>query len=97
MRPKLVEHMFQTSKLPPPPPKLQPPPPPPKISQQTIVYETVDYKPFIIHIFGILFMIFIGCFLYYRKITKEDNQQEHIQKIKQLQETLKMQETSKLK
>lgn len=95
MRPKLVEHMFQTSKLPPPPPKLQPPLP--KISHQTIVYETVDYKPFIIHIFGILFMILIGCFLYYRKIKKEDNQLEHIQKIKQLQETLKIQETSKLK
>ena len=95
MRPKLVEHMFQTPKLPPPPPKLKPLPQ--KIIQPTMVFEPVDYKPFLIHLCGILFMIFIGCFLYYRKITKEENKKKYISNINNLQETLKIQETSKLK
>lgn len=84
MEPKLVDHMFQRK------PFIDPPKPvvikTPVVKH--IIYEPVDYKPFIIHLFGILCMIFGGCFLYYRKITKEENKQSHIQKIKDLEKTL---------
>lgn len=93
MKPKLVDHMFQRKSFidPPKPVVIQKPVVKQIIYEpvvKQIIYEPVDYKPFLIHLFGILCMIFGGCFLYYRKITKEENKQSHIQKIKDLEKTL---------
>ena len=87
MKPKLVDHMFSFID-PPKPVVIQKPVVMKTPAVKQIIYEPVDYKPFLIHLFGILCMIFGGCFLYYRKITKEENKQSHIQKIKDLEKTL---------
>ena len=91
MKPKLVDHMFQRKPFidPPKPVVIQKPVVIKTPVVKQIIYEPIDHKPFLIHLFGILCMIFGGCFLYYRKITKEENKQSHIQKIKDLEKTLK--------
>tara|TARA_B100001094_G_C18008489_1_gene708881 strand:- start:249 stop:524 length:276 start_codon:yes stop_codon:yes gene_type:complete len=84
MKPRLVPHMFHT----PPPQPLKRivvvPPPPKKVDIPVIIQEPFDYKPLLIRIICILFLLISGFVLYYRKINKETNKDKHRQKIEHL-------------
>jgi uncharacterized protein YneF (UPF0154 family) len=88
MKPRLVEYLFHSR--PPPPPQLSINPPPIKIKQQPMIYESTDYKPLLVNLLCIIFMVLGGAFLYYRKMRKEIEKQEHIQNIKTLYKQLNL-------
>ena len=85
IKPRLVEHMFHFSKPVIQKPVIQKPViQKPVIQKPVIIYQEQDLKPLFINVICILFMIFGGVFLYYRKMRKDIEQKEHINKIYQL-------------
>ena len=75
MKPRLVDHMFQTPTI--VPQTVQ-------VKQPVIIVKPTNYTPLFINIFSIIIMVFGGYCLYYRKITREKNKKEHIQTIQNL-------------
>ena len=78
MKPRLVDHMFISK---------------PVITKSIVVpqvplpvkyVQPTNHTPLFINIFSILIMIIGGYCLYHRKISKEINKQEHIQRIENL-------------
>tara|TARA_B100000900_G_C20372919_1_gene631173 strand:- start:189 stop:476 length:288 start_codon:yes stop_codon:yes gene_type:complete len=89
MKPRLVEHLFQSPK--------QISNPVPKIKEKIIVkqvpqiiYQHIDYTPIIINFLCIIAIILGGYYLYHRQTTKKSNQQKHIQKIHNLSRRLNL-------
>jgi len=84
MKPRLVDHMFNYE-----PPITKPIVSPhtttqPVVKCSVIVAQPTNHTPLFINIFSILIMIIGGYCLYHRKISKEKNKQEHIQRIDNL-------------
>jgi hypothetical protein len=91
MKPRLVEHLFQSPK------QISNPPPALQIKEKIIIkevpqiiYQHVDYTPIVINVLCIISIIIGGYYLYNRQISKKSNQQKHIQKINNLSRRLNL-------
>lgn len=90
MKPRLVEHLFQSPKQISNPPAIQ-------MKEKIIVkqvpkiiYQHIDYTPIVINFLCIAAIILGGYYLYHRQTSKKSNQQKHIQKINNLSRRLNL-------
>jgi len=79
MNPRLVEHMFKSDPIPDIVPQVSP-----LVKKPELIVLSTNHTPLFINIASILIMIIGGYCLYHRKISKERNNQEHIQRIENL-------------
>ena len=79
MNPRLVEHMFKPVPIPVIVPQVSLP-----TNKPVQIVLSTDHTPLFINIVSILIMMIGGYCLYHRKISKERNNQEHIQRIENL-------------